>query len=222
MLPGERRRERVLSGAEEERYLAEAAPLLRDVTTILIDCGLRPEECSRLKWENVRDGCIEIEYGKTDNARRRVPLSQRVTALLTMRSTDATSEWVFPAPTRSGHIEPGSLKRQHWLACEGKQNRLENERRAHGQPKKSNVEPFVLYALRHTCLTRWAPHMDPFILARLAGHRDMSTTKRYVHPQEQNTRAAIERARSALGGHKNGHSSPDTRSLHHVNPALSN
>jgi integrase len=107
-----------------------------------------------------------------------------------------------PAPTRSGHIEPGSLKRQHSLACEGKLNRYENERREHGKPKKWNVEPFVLYTLRHTCLTRWAPHMDPWTLAYLAGHRDMSMTKRYIHPQEQNTRAAIERARSALGGHK--------------------
>ena len=43
-------------------------------------------------------------------------------------------------------------------------------------------------------------------LAYLAGHRDMSITKRYVHPQEYNTRAAIEKARVALGGHNSGHS----------------
>jgi integrase len=205
MLPGERRRERVLSWAEENRYLEEAPPLLHDVATILIDCGLRPEECFRLKWESVRDGSIEIQYGKTDNARRRIPMSMRVTAVLEMRITDARSEWVFPAPTRSGHIEPGSVKRQHVHACEGKQNELENARRAFGEPKKWSVEPFPLYTLRHTCLTRWAPHMDPWTLAYLAGHRDMSITKRYIHPQEQNTRAAIERARNALGGHNSGH-----------------
>jgi integrase len=62
-------------------------------------------------------------------------------------------------------------------------------------------EPFPLYTLRHTCLTRWAPHMDPWTLAYLAGHRDMSITKRYIHPQEHNTRVAIENARSALSGH---------------------
>ena len=44
-------------------------------------------------------------------------------------------------------------------------------------------QPFELYTLRHTCLTRWAPHMDPWTLAYLAGHRDMNITKRYVHPQ---------------------------------------
>jgi integrase len=205
MLPGERRRERVLSWAEEKRYLQEAPPLLHDVATILIDCGLRPEECFRLKWESVRDGSIEIQYGKTDNARRRIPMSKRVTAVLEMRITDARSEWVFPAPTRSGHIEPGSLKRQHVHACEGKQNELENARRGYGEPNKWSVEPFPLYTLRHTCLTRWAPHMDAWTLAYLAGHRDMSITKRYIHPQEQNTRAAIERARNALGGHNSGH-----------------
>jgi len=32
----------------------------------------------------------------------------------------------------------------------------------------------------------------------LAGHRDMSITKRYVHPQECNKRAAIENARVAF------------------------
>jgi len=47
--------------------------------------------------------------------------------------------------------------------------------------------------------------MDPWTLAYLAGHRDMSITKRYVHPQEYSTQAAIEKARVALSGHKTGH-----------------
>jgi integrase len=128
MLSGERHRERGLSVEEEKRYLDEAAPLLRDVATILLDCGLRPEECFRLKWENIRDGCIEIQYGKTDNARRRIPISQRVAAVLEMR-TNGTTEWVFPASTRSGHIEPPSLKRQHLRACEGKANVPQNRKR---------------------------------------------------------------------------------------------
>jgi len=33
--------------------------------------------------------------------------------------------------------------------------------------------------------------MDPWMLAYLAGHRDMSITKRYVHSHEYNMRAAI-------------------------------
>jgi integrase len=221
MLSGERRRERVLRSDEEKRYLEQAAPLLHDVATILIDCGLRPEECFRLKWESVRDGCIEIQYGKTDNARRRIPMSQRVTAILEMRRTNATSEWVFPAPTRSGHIEPGSVKRQHLHACEGKQNAWDNPRRTYGEPKKWSVEPFPLYTLRHTCLTSWAPHMDPWTLANLAGHRDMSITKRYIHPQEHSTRAAIEKARNAQGGHSSGHTASSPAAPDFVNLPVS-
>jgi len=87
---------------------------------------------------------------------------------------------------------------------------------------KWNVEPFPLYTLRHTCLTQWAPHMDPWTLAYLAGHRDMSITKRYIHPQEQNTRAAIERARSALGGHSSGHSPDAVVAPDSLNRAVTN
>src|SRR6478736_4116651 len=66
-----------------EQPIKPADPfLLRDVVTILLDCGLRPEECYRLKWENILNGYIEIQYGKTDNTRRRIPVSPRVAAVL--------------------------------------------------------------------------------------------------------------------------------------------
>jgi integrase len=205
MLYGERRRERVLTEEEEKRYLDEAEPLLRDVATVLIDCGLRPEECFRLKWESVRDGFVEIQYGKTENARRRIPVTPRVAAVLEMRGTNAASEWVFPAATRSGHIEPASVKRQHLNACEGVANKIANARLKDGVAKVWNVERLPLYTLRHTCLTRWAPHMDPWTLGYLAGHSSMSITKRYVHPEQGTVRDAVERARTARGGHSFGH-----------------
>jgi integrase len=193
MLSGENHRERVLSPDEENRYLAAASVqsfLLRDVTTILLDCALRPEECFRMRWEDVRDGALHILYGKTENARRTIPMTQRVAAQLDMRQTDATPEWVFPAPTATGHIEKSTLKKQHKKALAA-----------------SKVEPFTLYTFRHTCLTRWAAFMDPYTLAYLAGHSDFSTTRRYVHPQADTIKAAIEKAR---GGHRIGHSESET------------
>lgn len=199
MIPGERHRERVLTAEEESLYFAAAQSegmqqhadprLLCDVAGILIDCGLRPEECFRLRRESVRDGVIEIQYGKTDNARRRIPMTPRVRAILEMRlSKGDGGEWVFPALTKSGHIEPSSVKKQQMRAF-----------------RESGVQSFELYTLRHTCLTRWAPHMDPWTLAYLAGHRDMSTTKRYVHPEHHTIKAAMERVRAALGGHTSRH-----------------
>jgi integrase len=200
MLPGERHRERVLTPKEEAVYFAAAKSqkmeqhlepsLLHDVASIFLDCALRPEECFRLRPENVRDGRIEIQYGKTDNARR-IPMTPRVAAILDMRLTKSNA-WVFPASTKSGHIEPSSLKKQHLNAIAEATRML---REATGS-EDAKFEGFELYTLRHTCLTRWAPHMDPWTLAYLAGHRDLNITKRYIHPQEQTIRAAMDRATS--------------------------
>jgi integrase len=93
------------------------------------------------------------------------------------------------------------LKKQHLKAI------AEGTRILREETKREDVElaPFELYTLRHSCLTRWAPHMDPWTLAYLAGHRDMNITKRYVHPQAQTIRAAMERVQEEKSGHTSGH-----------------
>jgi integrase len=176
LLPGERRRERVLSPAEEIAYLQAAQTIgekildayarskkgiratqrgqrptepedrfrMREVASILLDCGLRPEECYRLEWEQIRGGGMHIPFGKTENARRSIPLTNRVAALLDVRKSTSTSRWVFPAPTESGHIEQSSLKKPHAKAC-----------------RIAGIEYFPPYTFRHTCLTLWSAYMDP-------------------------------------------------------------
>jgi integrase len=127
-------------------------------------------------------------------------MTPRVT--LDMRLSKANgSGWVFPAQTKSRHIEPSTLKKQHLKAI------AEGTRILREEAKKQDVELvlFEPYTLRHTCLTRWAPHMDPWTLAYLAGHRDMNITKRYVHPQEQTVRAAMDRVQEEKTGHTSGH-----------------
>jgi integrase len=169
------------------------AYLLRDVVSILLDCGLRPEECHRLTWENIRDGAIEIFTGKRKAARWRIPASQRVLSILSVRRAVSTADWIFPAETRSGHIETFTLKKEHATA-----------------PRNSKVAAFVPYDLRYTCLTRWAKVMDPFTLKKLAGHADLNTTMRYVHLNDADVRVAMEKVE---GGRKNGHIAemPDSR-----------
>jgi integrase len=110
-------------------------------------------------------------------------------AILEMRKASAGREWVFPSTARSGHIESSTLKKQHQAALAA-----------------SSVSPFVIYDLRHTCLTRWAKTIDPFTPMKLAGHADLSTTMRYVHLNDDDVRAAMEKSDQAKGGHKIGHS----------------
>jgi hypothetical protein len=88
----------------------------------------------------VADGNLEIHYGKTDNARRRVPMTPRVKATLNMRLSKANgSACVFPAQTKSGHIEPSSLKKQQLKAiAEGTRILREETRRQDVRLARSN------------------------------------------------------------------------------------
>jgi integrase len=53
-----------------------------------------------------------------------------------------------------------------------------------------------LHALRHTFLTEAGEHTDPFTLQYVAGHDNIKTTMRYVHPRED----AVEKLFVRLGG----------------------
>ena len=86
-LPGERHREHVVSYDEEARYLGAGSELLASISTVLIDTGMRPEECYRLRWESItwvngRNGTLLVTHGKTAAARRMLPMTPRVRAIL--------------------------------------------------------------------------------------------------------------------------------------------
>ena len=119
---GEVGRERILAHAEEAAYLAVAKQPLRDIATGIIDGGWRPEEIFRARWENTRFrpaglaayGYVANLHGKTKFAKRNISMTARVRALLEMRFEEQgrpSEGWVFPAETKSGHVE--SLKSQH-------------------------------------------------------------------------------------------------------------
>ena len=193
MLPGERHREHVVKFDEEARYLAAAPEPLGSVAAILLDTGMRPDECYRLRWESVtwangRNGTVLVTHGKTAAARRVLPLTLRARNILQNRWDAAGSPvegWVWSAPTRSKHFEKSTLKRQHKKAL-----------------ALSRVRPFVLYSLRHTFLTRLGESgCDAWTLARIAGHSSVAMSARYVHPSEDAVLDALDR----LSGHNFGH-----------------
>jgi len=203
MLTGEKHREHVVSSEEEARYLAVAPEPLASVATVLADTGLRPEEAFRLRWESItwtngRQGTLLVTHGKTNAARRVLPFTIRVRNVLETRweATGKPQEgWVWPAPTKSGHIEPSSLKKRHAAVFDTLAAEAE---KGNGKP----VRRFVLYSLRHTFLTRLGESgCDAWTLARIAGHSSIAISSRYVHPSGDAVLAAMDR----LGGHKIGH-----------------
>jgi integrase len=193
-LSGEHRRERVITSKEEALYLASALPLLHDVSLVLFDTGMRPEECHCLRWDNInwgggRNGVLLITKGKTKAARRVLPLSPRVRTLLENRwklAGEPGEGWVWPAATKHEHINHDSLKLQHKKAL-----------------KAAKLRPFEVYSIRHTFLTRLGESgCDVWTLARIAGHSNITISQRYVHPSED----AVLNALSRLSGHNFGRS----------------
>jgi integrase len=99
-------------------------------------------------------------------------MSPRVQEILRVRWEAAGKPqegWVWPnTETASGHIEPSTLKKAHAKACRDAKIK----------------QPFVLYAARHTSLTRLGcSGCDAWTLARIAGHSKIQMSMTYVHSQ---------------------------------------
>jgi integrase len=185
-LPGKVSRERVVSFEEERRYLGEASATLRDIAILAADTGLRPNsELFPLRWADVHlevcaegpHGFVHVPSGKTDAARRNVPLTPRGNAVLKMRkSAKGDSRYVFPGAGRSGHIT--TVQHAHERATE-----------------KAGIKPFEFYCWRHTCGTRWAEAgLDRYTVARLMGHSSPRVAERYyIHVTEAHVTTGFER-----------------------------
>ena len=217
---GENQRDRVLTAKESQAYLEACPQPWRDAATVMLNEGMRPGEVFALAWEHISlgldgAGLIRVVDGKSRAARRVLPMTPEVHALLTARHTAAyqanigtavlataddlrhlVTGWVFPSQSKSGHLETQTAKRQHAVAL-----------------KLSGVPPFVPYVLRHTALTRLAKAAggDVFALAKIAGHSSIVVSQKYVHPEfetvdEVFTKLSQAGSEKVRGGHKSGHS----------------
>jgi integrase len=187
-LPQPQGRDRVLSFAEEAKYLAKASENLRDATILAVDTGLRPNsELFPLKWADVDltaraecpHGALHVRQGKTDSAQRSLPLTPRVAEVLQRRkrATEVRpnpSPFVFSGDGISGHIV--SMQHPHEKAIED-----------------AGLVSFEFYCWRHTFGTRAAQSgMDRFTLARLMGHSSPSVAARYyIHVTETHVAAGF-------------------------------
>ncbi len=152
LLRGENHRDRVISALEEAKYLAASREPLTSIATVLVDSGLRPEECFRLRWEDVnlsveRYGTLRIiqwqdESRTSDHTADRTECKQYCD-MIWQAAGRPDEGWVLPAPTKQGHVWHDSIRVQHKNAI-----------------KQSKVRPFVIYALRHTFLTRLGERRD--------------------------------------------------------------
>jgi site-specific recombinase XerD len=193
-----------LTAAEAKDHVGETATVCGSVVSTRYATGTKGQptflnlDKPYPNQANGRNGALLVTRGKTAAARRVIPMTPRVRKVLESSWNEAGKQqegWVWPAPTRSGHVEPSSLRKQHARTFKT----LDEEA---AKRKQKPFRRFVLYSLRHTFLTRLGQSgCDVWTLARIAGHSSIAVSSRYVHPSED----AVLTAMSRLGGHKTGH-----------------
>jgi len=169
---------RVLTFEEQRKYLGAAAPLLKDVATLILETGMRPEEVFRSTVGNVDldHGYLLIPFGKTKAARRRIPLTSTALAILKRRAEKAQNVYLFPHRTRENQPMT-AVTTAHRTAL-----------------KNSKVRKFRLYDCRHTFATRAAESgMDLPTLAALLGHSKIQMVMRYAHPTANHQADSVKR-----------------------------
>jgi integrase len=170
-------RDAIYSKPQEDRLLALAPQPLHDVAMIIFDTGMRPEEVFRMQVRHIdfMGRNITVEKGKTEKARRCVPLSDRCMEMLKLRVAGKDSEaWVFPsARAQAGHIV--TVEKQFLMV----RNKMGLDKR------------FVLYSARHTFGTHVSRTGNLKLAMTVLGHSDVRTSMRYMHPETELIREII-------------------------------
>jgi integrase len=145
---------------------------------------MRPEEVYRIRRENLLldQGYLFNPYGKTKAARRKIPLSDTATAVLSKRFDDAKGDYLF-----SGRV-PAGMKPED-------AGPIVKINAAHtATVKRCKVAPFRLYDLRHSWATRAAmAGVVRVTLAAMLGHSRIQMVLRYAHPTEEHQFAAMKK-----------------------------
>lgn len=181
---------RTLSAKEEQLYLRHASPNLRDAAIVAVDSGLRPEELLPLLWANIDlvsrpetpNGAIHVRgEGKSDAAKRSVPLTPRAQDVLqrrwkAVRAGMKHSPYLFAGSGATGHLV--SVQHPHEAAVQ-----------------KAKLKPFEFYCWRHTFGSRCAmAGVDKFALCKLMGHSSPSVTEKYyIHVTTEQVAAGFEK-----------------------------
>lgn len=184
---------RALSPEEQKRFLraVERSEEARDraIAKMLFYAGLRLGELAKLDVEDVpisaRKGRVIVRSGKGD-AYREIALNAEV--------REALERWLserrqaYPSSEDAGLFLNHRGKRLSIRAVDFVVRRLGEE--------AALEEPLSAHTLRHTCMTNLVrAGYDLVLVAEIAGHKRLETTRRYSLPSAADREAAMESIR---------------------------
>lgn len=162
-----------LEGGTESIYTVSAIQLL-----VLTGCRL--SEILTLRWEYVTPHHLELPDSKT--GKRRIPLPSDAYEILMELPRDKNTPYVIRGrrPDR-----PMVNLQKSWSRIR----------------KQAGIEDVRLHDLRHTYASAaMRGNVDPFKLKEIMGHRNLQTTLRYAHLDDEDVRQNAEFIASRLAG----------------------
>ena len=182
----ESKRERFLSPEETERLgevLAEAESEMPSAVAafrLLLLTGCRLSEIQFLRWEYVKDDCIELPDAKTGG--RVVPLGPEARAVLTDLPVEDGNPWVIRGKLPGSHIT--DLQRP-WRRIRA----------------RAELEDVRIHDLRHSYASRALALGESLtMIGKLLGHTQVQTTARYAHLARDSIQNAAARVTGSIGG----------------------
>ncbi|MDE0538088.1 MAG: tyrosine-type recombinase/integrase [Rhodospirillales bacterium] len=163
----------VLRDAEEEMPSAVAA------FRLLLLTGCRMSEIRDLKWEHVKEDCIELRDSKTGG--RVVPLGPEARAVLAALPRTGDNPWVIAGKLPGSHLT--DLQRP-WRRIRA----------------RAGLDDVRIHDLRHSFASRALALGESLtMIGKLLGHTQVQTTARYAHLARDSIQTAAARITESIG-----------------------
>jgi integrase/recombinase XerD len=170
----------VYGQSELDKIFAESNDTDRAIFATLVLTGLRKDELGNLTWGDVdlNRAILRVtakgDFAPKDYEEREVPLPADLVKIL--RKLPQNSTWVFPS-ARGNRLGPNEMLR-----------------RLKAVAKRAAVKHATLHKFRHTYATRLLEDgCDIVTVQHLLGHSDLDTTRKYLSPDSELARKAVNR-----------------------------
>ena len=177
---------------EEYHVLEEEARDLwwKALISVAYGSGLRRNEILHLTWVNIdfdnhrihisprKATGNTLEWEPKDHENRVVPMAEETSHFLVDLQTEASEghPYIFISPDRFQKIR----KRQEVGNWTSRSQAINNMGRQLGLIRaRARVAAFTLHDLRRSAITNWAQELPIQVVQQLAGHSDISTTRKY-------------------------------------------
>jgi integrase len=196
-------RTRYLSAAEFGRLAAALAAFpdqcITDAVRLLCLTGARKGEVFGMEWSQIdTEAATWVKPASFVKQKKlhRVPLSDAALAIVVrikeaQEAAGVVSPYVFPWPTRSGHL--AEIWRQWAEIC-----------------KAAEITGLRVHDCRHSFASELvSAGFGLPLIGKLLGHSQISTTQRYSHLYDEPQRVAVERVGARISGNGNRGDGPE-------------